>query len=137
MSWHLIRDIFPDLVKYEVDYKATDYQTMVTPYYLNSVFLDNVFRDGDSGLVELKVTLAPSPNTSPFAPKALINSLVPVQMLGHLKEFNSRYENNNCFLDLKFVIAASTIDQVIMEMYKESFENRFTEELEIELTKSE
>jgi len=137
MSWHLINEIFPSVVSYSVNYKATDYQTLVKPYYLNSVCSDTAFKAGDTGLIELKVTLVPSQGSSPFAPKALLKSLVPDNMMTHLKEFNSKRDGDRCFVDLLFVFPGNCFDTTIIEICKESFESKFTEQLEQELTKSE
>lgn len=137
MSWNLIKEIFPNVLKYGVNYKATNYQSMVLPHYLNSVNPENTFKAGDCGLVELHLTLNPGVNSSPLAPKALLKSLVPDQFMMNLKEFTSRMESNTNFVDLMFVFPASSFDTTIMEMYKESYESRFTEQLELELTKSE
>ena len=133
MSWNLIKEIFPAAESYNIKYQATDYQKMAIPYHRNSVIPEGVFKIGDVGIVDLEVILIPGTNSSPMAPNSLLKSLVPNAMIYHLKGFESIMTDGVCRVKLNFIFQAGTFDQSIMTMYKASFEQKFTEELENEL----
>ena len=133
MSWNLIKEIFPTAESYNIKYQATDYQTMPAPYCRNSVVSEGVFKAGDVGIIDLEVILIPGANSSPMAPNSLLKSLVPSAMMYHLKGFEFIMIEGTCRVKLNFIFQASTFDQSIMEMYKASFEQKFTEGLENEL----